>query len=439
MLPRLARLAVLAAILCAAPGCAWFRERVPDRLPLYSARAEAGALVAGAAAVDITPESAQYLGGFHIRRKSTGVHDPLYARALVLRRGELEMALIALDLVGLMRPEVQALQREIASLDPRHLIVCSTHVHHSPDTMGLWGFPPFYSGVDPDYMAHVRRGAALALERARAAARPAVAGAATIGFDPERFVKNSSRPGLFDPEIAVLHLRERDGGATIATLFELGCHPEAIKRQNTEVSADYPGRAVAELERELGGVGIYVSGALGALVSPAREKNRVNDPLGFGEAQRIGGLLADYAAEAVRSIERYEEAPRLALWHSPLYLRSENWRFDLLRWTGIVERPLYGAGYVETEVSLWHVGDLALAMVPGEISPDLGLRIKRACGERVMLVGLANDELGYLIPPWDYDLRYYDYERTLCPGPEAGWSIVMRLEDLALFARYAGD
>ncbi len=437
MISLLARLAVLAAILCAASGCAWFRERVPDKLPLYSARAETGDLVAGAAAVDITPDRDLFLGGFQIKRMGTGVHDPLYARALVLRRGDFEMVLIALDLVGLMRPDVQALQRELTSIDPRHVIVCSTHVHHAPDTMGLWGFPPFYSGMDPDYMAQVRRGAVLALERARAAVRPAAAGAATIAFDPARFVKNSSRPGLFDPEIAVLHLRERDGGATVATLFELGCHPEAVKRQNTEVTADFPGRAVAKLERELGGVAIYVSGALGALVSPSRDKNRVNDPLGFGEAERIGGLLADYAAEAVRSIERHEEAPRLALWHSPVYVRSENWRFDMLRWSGIVDRQLYGAGYVETEVSLWHVGDLALAMVPGEISPDLGLRIKRACGDRVMIVGLANDELGYLIPPWDYDLGYYDYERTLCPGPDAGWSVVMRLEDLALFAHYA--
>ena len=437
MISLLARLAVLAAILCTASGCAWFREAVPDKLPLYSARAESGDLLAGAAAVDITPDRDLFLGGFQIKRKGKGVHDPLYARALALRRGDFELVLVSLDLVGLMRPDVQALQRELASIDPRHLVVCSTHVHHAPDTMGLWGFPPFYSGADPDYMEQVRRGAALAAERARAALRAAAAGAATIAVVPERFLKNSSRPGLFDPEIAVLHLRERDGDATIATLVELGCHPEAVKRENLEVTADFPGRAVAKLERELGGVGIYVSGALGALVSPSRDKNRVNDPLGFGEAERIGGLLADYAAEAVRSIERYEQAPRLALWHSPVYVLNENWRFDLLRCSGIIDRELYGAGYIETEVSLWHVGDLALAMVPGEISPDLGLRIKRACGDRVMIVGLANDELGYLIPPWDYDLAYYDYERTLCPGPEAGWSIVMRLEDLALFARYA--
>ena len=49
MISLLARLAVLAAILCTASGCAWFREAVPDKLPLYSARAESGDLLAGAA------------------------------------------------------------------------------------------------------------------------------------------------------------------------------------------------------------------------------------------------------------------------------------------------------------------------------------------------------------------------------------------------------
>jgi hypothetical protein len=427
----------LCALAAGSLGCTLVREPVPDKLPVYSARAVTGELAAGAAAVDITPDRDLYMGGFAPLRKSRGVHDPLYARALVLQRGDVELALVAVDLIGMMRTDVQAIQARLSGLDPRHTIVSSTHNHHSPDTMGLWGMPPFVSGADPAYMARVQQGVVEAIQRARSALRPAEVGAGKTAFDPRGFIKNSSRPGLVDPEVLVLHVREPGGGPTIATVVELGCHPEVVKRTNRMITADFPGWTVAELEGELGGMAMYVSGALGALVSPDRQPSP-GDPERWSEAERIGVLLADHAREALRSIERYERAPALAVWHSPVYLSSENWRYDLLRWSGIVDRQVYGRGYLESEVNLWRIGDLVLAAVPGELSPDLGLRIKSATGrEHTMILGLANDELGYLVPPWDYEMSYYDYERTLCLGRDAGWSVVARLEDLALLARYS--
>lgn len=426
------------AIVLGTSGCALFHEPVPSKLPLYARVAHAGELEAGAAAVDITPMRDLYLGGFEPLRRATGVHDPLFARALVLRRGDMEIALVSCDLVGLMRPQTQAIRDALENLDARHVIVASTHVHHSPDTMGLWGVPALSSGADPEYMAQVRAGAVRAITEARAALRPAEVGAASAAFDARAFIKNSRRPGLVDPDVAVLHVRERGGARTIATLIELGCHPEAVKRANTLVTADFPGAAVRALEAELGGVGIYVSGALGGLVSPDRSGAASDDEHAFGAARRIGETLAAHARRAIGAIDAYDAAPALGVWHSLVYLPNDNWRYDLLRWTGVVERKMFGSGYLETEVSLWRIGTFALASVPGEISPDLGLRIQRAAGGTpTMLVGLGNDELGYLVPPWDYDMSYYDYERKLCVGREAGWRVVMRLEDLALYSQAA--
>jgi hypothetical protein len=441
MLPGLTRLSLFALpafFATSLSGCALFREPVPDRLPVYAAHATEGDLLAGAAAVDITPVRNLYMGGFAVMRESKGVHDPLYARALVLRRGEMEVALVALDLVGLMRPQVIEIQQALSGLEARHTLVASTHNHHSPDTMGLWGFPLLASGSDPKYMAQVRAGAVLAIERARSALRPAELGSGVVTFDPKGLIKNSSRPGLVDPETVVLHVRAAGGGETIATLVELGCHPEAVKRTNRLITADFPGWTVSTLEAELGGVAIYVSGALGALVSPDRISNGSVDPARWDESERIGRRLAEHALEAVRSIPRYDAVPQLAVWHSRVYLENENWRYDLLRFTGVVDRELFGSGYLESEVNLWRIGELAVASVPGEISPDFGLRIKRVTGaERTMIVGLANDELGYLLAPWDYEMEYYDYERGLCVGRDAAATIFARLEDLALLALYS--
>ena len=48
----------------------------------------AGLLTAGSATADITPDRPQFLFGYpHVRRYSTGVHDPLLSSALFLSDG----------------------------------------------------------------------------------------------------------------------------------------------------------------------------------------------------------------------------------------------------------------------------------------------------------------------------------------------------------------
>jgi hypothetical protein len=63
-------------------------------------------------------------------------------------------------------------------------------------------------------------------------------------------------------------------------------------------------------------------------------------------------------------------------------------------------------GKITTEVNLIKVGDLWLATVPGEMLPKLGLALKaslKEAGARVAgVIGLANDEVGYILPAEDF-------------------------------------
>src|SRR3970040_852627 len=79
--------------------------------------------LAGAAALPITPlpehlEDRLYLGGYdgYLGRPAGGVHDDLFARALVLGGGETTVALIALALVGMSNRPVARIR---ASVSPR--------------------------------------------------------------------------------------------------------------------------------------------------------------------------------------------------------------------------------------------------------------------------------------------------------------------------------
>src|SRR3712207_9593063 len=69
----------------------------------------AAELQVGFGEADITPKLGDrpvYLAGFGQNRVATQVHDPLMARAVVLKHGRTKVALVSVDLVGLFHPHV---------------------------------------------------------------------------------------------------------------------------------------------------------------------------------------------------------------------------------------------------------------------------------------------------------------------------------------------
>jgi hypothetical protein len=421
-----------AALAAALLACSPLRPAMPEEVPIHRARSE-GALRAGAAAVDVTPEGPVFLGGYSFMRRSRGVHDPIWARALVLEVEGLRLGLVVVDVVGLEREDRLRLSPRLAELgfDPRHVVVSATHNHSGPDTLGLWGLPPFVSGRDAETMARIEDGVVEALGQAAAALRPAELAAAAVHVDPAGLMRNLRRPGLVDEELVVVHVREAAGGPTVATLVELGCHPEALTRENHEITSDFPNWTRAVLEEQLGGVGIFVSGALGGLVTPDTERS--GDARDFAEAERVGRAVAAHAVGAVGRLGDHAARLRLGVWHVPFHASIDNWRYSVLKATGVLERTFFRGGLLESEVNVWEIGGLRAATLPGEITPDLGLRVKRALrGAPSLLIGLGNDELGYLLPSSDYHLPLYDYERTVSPGRDAGDLTLRRVEDVML-------
>ena len=140
------------------------------------ARAQAPFIRGGAAKVDITPPVTEqgvptymngdpvYLAGFDTNRPASSVHDPLYARALVLETGETRVAIVSLDLVGFEYNDVLDARNLLPKeLEIDHMVVASTHNHSAPDVIGLWGFmnlkyPFFHLGINELYLEEVKLG-----------------------------------------------------------------------------------------------------------------------------------------------------------------------------------------------------------------------------------------------------------------------------------------
>ncbi|MBZ0235336.1 MAG: hypothetical protein K8M05_23615 [Deltaproteobacteria bacterium] len=236
-----------------------------------------GTLRAAAARVDITPElagkdrgwqdedgdhvydeaepfedvdgdgvfDAVWIAGSQNARPATGVHDPLWARVMVLDQGDVRVAVVVYDLIGWF---IDDMERTRALLGPElgldHVIFASTHSHQSPDTMGLWGPTSLASGVDPAYMERVRTRTALALREAVAALEPVHVRVATTptldGTGLARpYLADLRDPVVLDPTLTIVHLTSAaEPGRTIGSLVHWSSHPEYVGFDNNLLSSD---------------------------------------------------------------------------------------------------------------------------------------------------------------------------------------------------------
>ena len=89
-------------------------------------------LKAGSAQVNITPPVGMTLVGQWVARKSTGVHDELFANALVLDDGKTRLALVSCDVLSIGNTTKRAIRDIIGretDMDPDHVFLCATHTH----------------------------------------------------------------------------------------------------------------------------------------------------------------------------------------------------------------------------------------------------------------------------------------------------------------------
>jgi hypothetical protein len=481
--------------------------RVPElRCPgEIGCESTAGELVAGVAAVPITPEiepftdidengywndgepfedldgdgtwDGVWLAGFSSGRAATGVHDDVWARAIVLKKGDLQIGLVSLDLVGFFHDDVVRvrLAAEQAGLDLDHVLVASTHTHEGPDTMGIWGKNAGRSGYDPDYVANrVIAGAVDALLEADATSKPAQAKLAVTSA-PD-LVNDRRLPIVIDQALTVLQFQEPGAGTPFATAAFWGNHPEALGSDNTLVTSDFPHYLRDELEsRYPGAPAVYFNGSLGGL-STTIGLNVCPDPMGvdtcpqgtWERAETIGRGAATAAADALDgpdAVMLSSEQLDLAVTRRSLLISTTNGALALAFWIGLLPRILFWtdsgrmldadeiAGLspssitdepigLQTELGVVQVGPVSVVSVPGELYPELWLQkpdggtyIERPEGgdfadaelETVLqsmlprdvvpvIVNNGNDSLGYILPKTQWDqLTPYAYGRTDSP------------------------
>lgn len=433
-----------------------------------------------------------------------GEGDGLWARAIVLRQGNTTVAIVAMDLVGWFNGDVQAARTMLADqgVDIDHLIVHSTHTHEGPDSMGLWGEELFVPGYDPKLREQLRNAVVEVVGEALKDVRPVAAlkvGEVDISTYHDNGVANVIRdsrdPWVVEEFISAAQLKDADD-QTIATLINFSCHPETLADDNLLMTSDFVHALRLTVEQGskwktapgmpgLGGPAIYINGAVGGMMTTLGVN--VTNPDGdsfesasWDKADSIGQLLGEMALDAVAMGDDVTD-PALRVLNKRFRAPVDNTSFQFLFMQGILEREVFEnpetrAMEIETEMSIVELGPIQMLSVPGELLPELaiggydGSRINapgvdlidpnntnppaldsapegpyikdRMPGMYPWLIGLGNDELGYIIPEYNFELAaampYVEeaegdhYEETNSLGPKMA-GLVDKYADLLIY------
>jgi hypothetical protein len=435
-------------------------------------------LSVGFAEADVTPklDKPVFIAGFGHNRKATKVHDPITARAVVLSDGKLKVALVCVDVVGLFNAVAESVRKQVDGF--AYVGVSSTHNHEGPDTLGLWGQSPFKSGVDKAYMKDLEAAIVRIIGEADKARKPATAKIGTVNA-PE-LLEDNREPYVKHDELVAIRFDGPDG-KPVGVLVQWNCHPETMASKNTELTADYVGFTVAELKKSQGCPVAYFTGTVGGLMTTLKlpVKNAKGDDLQDGtweKTEEYGKQLARTAEKALKDAKPVTLTPfdaRRKVVHVPVanFLYKVGWQ------AGVLERTFYKwendpypakpieatdvktDGAIRTEVGYLKLGDLEVAVIPGEIYPELVLgKVQdpvdpgadfpdapiepsiygQLTGKHRMLIGLGNDEIGYILPKrqWDekapfcYGRKKAQYGEENSVGPEAGPVLCKAFADL---------
>ena len=298
---------------------------------------------------------------------SNGVHDPLYAKALVLASGDSKIAIVTLDLGSIVS---ESLPQAAAKLGIQLVLLAASHSHSTPAFI-----PP--SADAPKYKAEVEAKILDAIKRASESMFPArlASGRASLQLGYNRLLmRDDGRAralfdnleripyGPVDPEYTLLRV-EDSTGAPKALLVHYGVHAVVLGPTNCKFSADYPGVLQSKVEEGMPGVqAMFVQGGAGD-VNPIFMARSGDEGKDFAVVQKMGETLAADVLRTARTLKPHAPNREPITWKSELLKFGNRWDKEKSLDVGI------------TTVLINR--EIAIAATPGELMHKLQTQWKR--------------------------------------------------------------
>ena len=391
----------------------------------------------GAASVNISPANPvgfSLEGYAGIDTRSTGLHDSLSVRCIVMDDGTTKVALVTLDLLGVVASDVQKVSariEDVTGVPAGNIIIHTIHTHKAPAMIGYNG-----DKVSETYKEKVFSQTVACAQQALALSQPAVAkfGAGVS----EGSTGNRRNPGQkLDNELSVVDFQDSDGNS-IATMVNFACHPVSTDRNIMNISADYVHYLREMIETRHGGVSVFFNGAIGDINPYGRHVKNTDlenlDP--YDLTEKIGNAIGDDALGILRNAQELPVSIRVAT--QQVHLPVENPLFLQLVQLPVFKSSFYD-GCLESSISIIDLGPAQILTFPGEATSEFRNILEPLLpGDYPFFLSLSNDCIGYIIsePEWE-TAASGAYEETVSLGK--GVAPVLEKEYMALAHTLFGE
>jgi len=399
--------------------------------------AEGGALQAGAAKIDITPASdaALPMSGYASRKEGfQGIHDHIYARAVVLSDGARTAAIVAWELIGVPDGVWETVSQRVAKetgIPAEYLVLAAVHDHSAPAPFGMYGNDSPKSAV---YTKQVEDATVEAIRKAKQSLQPAKIGTGTgkayVNVNRREYSSEDgwwlgyNDKGPSDKTLAVIRF-DALAGKPIALLINYAVHAVVMGGENYQVSGDLAGATSRYVENYYRGspedaprsdagralqlrpeetsenvVALWTSGAAG-------DQNPVSLARGsdFSMVDTLGKILGEEAVRVAGAIHTTEHGH---IWGKQQLVTCPGRKVE----PGPLPRKEYKweeSDAVHIRLGLLTINDIALAGVSGEVLTMIQERLKKESPlNRIVMVTHANGSSGYL--PDDAAFGQVSYE-----------------------------
>jgi neutral ceramidase len=385
-------------------------------LPTAGIAEAEGGLRAGAAARTLVLPDAVPLAGYGARgpgNRADGRLEPVEARAVILEADGGRVGLVVLDAL-LVSPDLRrAIAPAASELELDLLVVAATHTHSGPGgyvdhwLAELSSLGWYREDVLPA-LADAGRGA---LADAAARLAPARVGS-RLGPAPPFSHNRRREGGPTDPWLPVLRV-DHAGGEPLATLFAFGSHPVALPAENRALSPDYPGSARRQVEGQRGGLALFLAGPLGDQNPSLPGSDLFDDAAALAwrvqAAAEVGTRLGDRVVEIADAITPIA-SPGLAWQRRDFELPRVDVRIGCAGYVlgPVLHRAARRLLSSHAPIDALRLGELLILAAPFELSVDVAREIRTRIGAPVLVVSHANDWLGYLVMPEDFDRGGYE-------------------------------
>lgn len=380
-------------------------------------------IYAGAAHADITPSEdvKNWVNG----KEYAEIHDPIFARALVLSDGVNKTVILHWELVDVGESACDEIRKRISQrldIDPGHILVNAAHNHSAPwcpvfgedNHRGKERYPWWVTrhmeaqDNDPAFQRWREKlltQSVVAVEQAYNRLKPATM---WLGrYDVSEYIRNRRpRPvregvmksglpqgfnythaewdpkvlsgdrtfGPLDRTMTVLSFRGQDG-KNIGTVFQMACHAVSIYPFMDGISGDWSGAVSRVLAQSLEGENMFLQGTAGN-VNPWRRGEEAVKEMAEGLTH---GILTAYRYSA--------------------QIMTDSIRTD----RAVVGLPLTDYGKqrtelenIDAEIMAITIGTVALVTLPGEPMTELNLAIQKDSPfPQTLVLGYSNGNGGH--------------------------------------------